>query len=336
MTARPFTFRDSILTHDFGRRSYEESLNLILGTKFGQRKLFFALLQFLTYYCQPSYVPREKYVVVYAGAAHGNNIAFASKLRPDVEFHLYDPADFKIEEVPGKIKIYNIKFSETNTGNKEGFFTSEEAEWWRDYNKKHKNVFFMSDIRIVDSEMDEIAQEYQIQKDMDMQGDWVKTIRPVYSQLKFRLPFKSMRGQLVSLQYREYLPGVVYFGFWTGVSVETRLVTSAKESQQTVAWDVHRYEENLAYFNGVYRTMSWKIDLGDKTYYSSIKDSELIDDYDSMAEVFIWKSYISLIAGAEKVTEEKIARLSNALTAALGNRKIQKLRDISRREFAPV
>lgn len=336
MTSKPFEYRDSILTEDFGETEFSEGSGLIQGTKFGQRKLFFALLQFVTYYCRPENIPEDenKYIIVYAGAAHGNNIAFVSKLRPDIEFHLYDPGTFKINEVKGKIIIYNTETHPTKTGDKDGFFTNDEAKYWREKQKKNGNVFFMSDIRIVDSEIDEIAQEYQIQKDMDMQWDWVRIIRPVYSQLKFRLSFKQIQGQLVSLRYRDYLPGVIYFGFWTGFSSETRLVTSAKESRKTVVWDVYRYENNLVYFNKNYRTKSWKIDLGDKVYYNKIKGSELIDDYDSMAEAFVWKEY--LLSVSIKPTEENIARLSSALTSALGNRKIKQLREKERLKFAPV
>lgn len=336
-----FSYKHSVLHEGFPETEYEHLTKRIQGTKFGQRKLFFALLQFLIFYCRPKNIPEKhrrkkvRYQIVYAGAAHGNNIAFASKLRPDVEFHLYDPGFFMISETE-RIQIHSPKHRANHRKGSPGFFSDTEAEYWREIQKKEGNVFFLSDIRRIASQTDDTTQEYQIQKDMDLQADWVRKIQPVYSQLKFRLPFKYLNDTQLSYQYRKYLPGTVYFGFWTGQSTETRLVVSAEESKREVAWDVWKYERNLAYFNQTYRTSAWNLRLpGSRRVLSEISPPELIHDYDSIAEGFLWSEYLVSVSGEKKATQENIARLSSRLTSNLGTRKISNLRQITRKEFAP-
>lgn len=336
-----FEYKHSVLLEDFPEVDYEYRTLQAQGTKFGQRKLFFALLQFLTFYCRPSNIPKrfrkqkKKYVIVYAGAAHGDNISFASKLRPDVEFHLYDPGTFNISETEN-IRIYSPGHQKSFRESKKGFFSDREAKYWETQQKENGNIFFMSDIRIIESDSDERLQEYQIQKDMDLQMRWVQIIKPVYSQLKFRLPFKLLNRQQLSHEYRKYLPGVVYFGFWTDESTETRLVVSEKQSQQEVYWNSWKYEKNLAYYNKFYRTSNWQIDLpGSRALISEISPPELINDYDSMAEAFLWREYLVSIQGEKAATQSNIAVLSSKLTNHLGRRKISALRKAIQKEFAP-
>jgi hypothetical protein len=76
---------------------------------------------------------KDKPIVVYAGAAPGNHIPILSDLFPEIEFHLYDPAPFKINP-SNKIKIYNQ------------YFLDKDALDW----KNKDNVYFISDIRTSD------------------------------------------------------------------------------------------------------------------------------------------------------------------------------------------
>ena len=67
----------------------------------GQRKLLFSKIGALL-----NTDPEKQYTAVYAGAAPGIQTPFLSELFPNVTFHLYDPAPFKIQETD-RIKIFN-------------------------------------------------------------------------------------------------------------------------------------------------------------------------------------------------------------------------------------
>ena len=99
----------------------------------GQRKLFLVLIQFLSLFWDPKKV--SKPVVVYAGAAPGTNIGIVSQLFPEIVFHLYDPAPFKVKSNP-HIHLY------------QQYFTNEDAKQW----SGRDDVYFISDIRTADYE----------------------------------------------------------------------------------------------------------------------------------------------------------------------------------------
>ncbi len=55
--------------------------------------------------------PAKQYTAVYAGAAPGIHIPLLSKLFPNLVFHLYDPAPFRIKETE-RIKLFNACFTD--------------------------------------------------------------------------------------------------------------------------------------------------------------------------------------------------------------------------------
>ena len=129
----PFVKKDIFLNPEYDetpyRRRNDEEKKCI---HWGQRKLLLTVIQFLTLFWDPTQVPNP--VVVYAGAAPGNNIGVISQLFPEVEFHLYDPRPFKIKPIEGKIYLYNQ------------YFTNKDAEKWSD----RSDIYFISDIRTAD------------------------------------------------------------------------------------------------------------------------------------------------------------------------------------------
>ena len=87
----------------------------------GQRKLHLSEIDFFTSNTDKN----ELYTVVYAGAANGHHIPLLSKMFPNLEFHLYDPAPFSplIDKGNTKLKINPYKDSNLPIG----FFTDEIA-----------------------------------------------------------------------------------------------------------------------------------------------------------------------------------------------------------------
>ena len=355
MTAdvKTFTIENSYLHQDDPELEYQLYEAEMTGTKHGQRKLLLALLQFVTLYCRDEYLqkpsesvqkrdyfnPQGKYLVVYAGAAHGNNIDFISKLRPDIEFYLYDPATFKIKERPGKINIFNPKFRGSLKlefdHSEAGYFTNDEATEWGQIQKEYGNVFFVSDIRtVVEDDYEQEANIYQ--NDMRWQLEWCRLIQPCKAQLKFRPPFPMINNILRARRYFPYLPGTVYFGIWTGLkSTETRLVPTSYETE--VLWDLQKYESQLVAYNDSRTKYSWNLQLtGTTEFVSGIPKTALRDDLDSISEIYLWDLYLSSITKNKKDTLDLIERLAAAATVALGGRSLAQVRRQTEIEFAPI
>ena len=133
----------------------------------GQRKLLLSEIDFLTDFS------KKGDLVIYAGAAPGLHITMLTKLFPDIEFILVDPA--------------KICISATRPGIKEiiqDFFTDEMAVKLSKFYKKTHRVLFISDIR-------RKAVGKMIVEDMLNQQRWVEIIKPAASLLKFRLPWEN-------------------------------------------------------------------------------------------------------------------------------------------------
>lgn len=289
--------KNSYLQPDDPEKIYERS-SIFNSLHWGQRKLGMALVQFLNYYWNPLEVPNPK--VVYAGAAHGVNIGFVSKLFPTIQWYLYDTGNFMIEE-SDKIHIYKE------------YFTDEIAEEWGERQKQDNNIFFISDIRR-GMESDEggvsLNNEIIIWDDMEAQAKWYIKIHPVKAQLKFRLPYNTSNTSDVFKRYVPYLNGKIYKGIWAPIhSTETRLVP---EGYDTVHWDIIKYESQMFYFNINIRGV---VKYNNK--YIDINDYELRNDWDSLSEIILWKQYLIKMYGEGADTSDRIAKLSKLMTYEL-------------------
>ena len=272
-----------------------------LNLHWGQRKLGLALIQFLTFYWDPKSIPNP--IVVYAGAAPGTNIKFVSQLFPAITWELYDPSKFNVSS-NDKIHVHN------------DYFTDDVAKQWSDRN----DVFFISDIRGsiekgLSKKQENELWEQVIRKDMENQSRWYKIIKPVKAQLKFRLPYTVDDNQNIV----EYLKGTIYKGIWAPPhSTEGRLVP---EGYDEMIYDARSYEYKQFYFNINIRSMQKYINpfyaIGSGYEFNDIGAPELLNDWDSLSETYIWMWYIQKMSGNEAITLENIISLERLLTKAL-------------------
>ncbi len=265
----------------YRRRNDEEKTSI----HWGQRKLGMVLMQFLTRYWDPTKVPNP--VIVYAGAAPGINIKIIAEFFPEAEFHLYDPAPFKIKPSE-KIHLY------------QQYFMDEDAEKWAN----RDDIYFVSDIRTADytkaKNLDD--NEKTIMKDMEMQMDWYNIIKPVKGHLKFRLPYTGGTRP----ERMEYLYGHVIKQPWAPqTTTETRLVPF---DHQVVSWSCRLYQSQLFHHNVIVREQYKYSDPNNSNSNSNSNANdntdELTNDWDSMAEMQIWKEYLTkrgVMADAETV-----------------------------------
>ena len=337
--------RDMYLSPDSPTINYKSKRGAdVKATAWGQRKLGITLIQFLTLYWNPLEVSNP--IVIYAGAAVGKNIAMAIMLFPEFEWHLYDPHDFeldisaiidlmkerdpKLDEVNARLKLQNKVKIFTGTV---GWFTDEVA---KSYAKTHAGrIFFLSDIRSVTLEVTPDEFERGVWRDMTAQSNWHKIMKPVKSQLKFRLPYTTSSGDLIGDDRRviKYLKGTVFKQpYAKPTSTETRLVPDDDTSE--VDWNFKIYESAMFYHNTVMRTMFTYLNpLFKPMSPESMKPvypPELLNDYDSMTETYIWILYLRKRGQEAKINTETIASLNRRLTTLInwGNPKGKTMADL--------
>lgn len=300
-----FSEKDEILNNEDAQLSYrrrkDEEKNSV---SYGQRKLFLALLSFITKHClsETKKVSGNKKInIVYAGAAPGTNIGIISDLFPQFIFHLYDPSKFKVKAT-NRIFIYQKKF------------TDKVANYWKGQNEKFKNVIFISDIRTADyTKVEKLEEnEEQIMGDMNMQRRWVEIIKPLKTQLKFRLPYTGCGFN----DEIEYFDGIIYKQFFAPqTSTETRLVLTFPELKYK-NYSCEKYQSQLFYHNVITREQT--------KYEEDICDGkELVNDYDCCGEIMLWKEYLKSI-NYEGDFKNKIQELSSNVTDLLSRGKKQK------------
>ena len=136
----------------------------------GQRKLFNALMAFLTQYAE------QNDTVIYIGAAPGNNIQAMINIMQKIKFKLkwvlYDSNEIKVKE-------------QDNVSIRKKYFTSKEIE---SLLQTEKNILFFSDIRSSDGGS---KTEEHVRNDMELQRTFVTQLLPKLRafSLKFRIPF---------------------------------------------------------------------------------------------------------------------------------------------------
>ncbi len=203
----------------------------------GQLKLFLSEMEFLTKVVRDA--KGRKIIFVYAGAAPGEHTEYLASLFKNVRFELYDPNEFKIKD---NDQIHTHV----------EFFTEKTAEYWAKYPDIY--LAFCSDIRT------EPPTEENIKRNMKMQLEWWKIMRPELSMFKFRLPWEA--GST------EYPEGDIYVQAYPGPSSsETRLI--CKKDAAIKQYDNNEYEEACSYHNTVIRSYNYPNAIGaalDKCY----------------------------------------------------------------------
>ena len=292
---RRFESRDETLNDDdeqleYRRRRDDEKTCV----SYGQRKLLLSLVSFLSKYTKNLNAP----LILYIGAAPGNNISIATDLFPNFEWHLYDPARFAIStDVKRNVFVY------------QKYFDDETAKYWAE-RRKGRNLIFISDIRTADytKAKDLNENEDNIELDMRMQKGWVEILKPDVTQLKFRLSYVLDER---SKEY-EYFDGVIYKQcFAPQTSTETRLVFSDIKYKK---YDCEKYERQLFHHNAVIREKT-------KFLNQEADGIELVDDWDCSTEVSIWKDYLNFLG--KDVSKGEILKLSQDATKLLNANKKQ-------------
>lgn len=244
------------------------------STHIGQRKLFLSELQFLT-----DEVP-DNATIIYAGAAPSNHTGYLSKLFPQIKFILVDPNPFEIFEanpiyltgtcdemittaVNGTDNIYIIN----------DYFTMDLARAIAKIIPKH---YFISDIRT--NSGDDFPDSLDILWNLAQQYNWMLTMKPMASMVKFRHPFYAdvddFRAKCLMAPYSSdfelaktngidfiknfeskqltYFAGKINLQAWCGmISTESRLIITSDELYNYGT--ANEYDDKYFYYNALER-----------------------------------------------------------------------------------
>ena len=265
-------FRSIIHHLSFPRRTYAPSRpNEYFSVRHhGQRKLLMSEIGALLLLN-----PNTQYTAVYAGAAPGIHTPLLSELFPNVQFHLYDPAPFRIPE-SDRIKLFST------------YFTDSHALLYT----FTPNLVFICDIR-------RTKDETCVWEDMQAQLRWHDIMRPQLTSLKFRLPWPGM-GVAEADNQTEYLDGDIHLPIWAPRNTtESRLVIEKDRHVGTRTYDCLVYEQEMCYFN---RVMRPSIHLGQKS-----RSDGLDGCYDCTAEARLLDHY-SKRYGVGRISTDRINR----------------------------
>jgi hypothetical protein len=188
------------------------------ATHIGQRKLLLTEMYFF------AKCLNINSTILYIGSAPGMHIAMFARLFPNNSFILYDPAKFN-----------DMLYSIPNITIVNKLFLQEDFDSFKD----KKDLLFISDIRTQNS--GNLPKESDIILDMQLQKDFVTSLRPKASMLKFRPPFFDANSQ-----FYEYLDGEIIYQPWAPKgSTETRLIVTDPDSIKL--YDLKQYDNKLYY-----------------------------------------------------------------------------------------
>ncbi|QKF93553.1 mRNA cap-specific nucleoside 2-O-methyltransferase [Fadolivirus algeromassiliense] len=271
------------------RISYSEmtktNCNISKKIHLGQLKLLISEIMFL------SKIAKKGNKVLYIGAAEGFHITKLSDMFPDLSFDLWDPRKFDLE-LRSNIKLFNK------------FFTDNDA---LQYIKEKDNLLLITDIRNIEiGKIDNTTQKGNdkidkfIIDDNNRQLNWIKTINPIYSFIKFRLPYGKGKTK--------YFNGKIYLQCYSGLTTETRLMTNKYDSFEE--YDHTEFDEKLAYFNCFIRSKN------DFDKWKQVFDKYKIkNNWDNNCAFYILHLYLDKVKNYKNIKDDDVAILFNNIIA---------------------
>jgi hypothetical protein len=310
---------------DGGCTTLEYDLNY--KNHWGQRKLLLTEIDFLTLVLKSRF---DSIDIVYAGAAAGIHIPFLFRLFPNIRFHLYDPAKFRIQNLAEYEKTGKITINEYYKGKKNrkdyGFFTDDVARYYRKKfykNEKESNMLFISDIRLGAEHIEgETRTDYSwrfeegVLRNNEEHQDWIRIMRPKWSMLKFKEPYVKEDRE----KFYKYMKGEIRLQTWHPLnSAETRLIVKNSDINKEVYYNIIAYERKNAYYNYL-RQMNLNNKLIDFIPNTTLKDfckhvTKNVPYYnlDFFTEILIYYRYLKKYENMSELLEDKAEKLKNTI-----------------------
>ena len=268
-----FELSDVINTNTCYKEKYDSSFKSKTNMHVGQRKLLLSEIQLLNDYFHTN--PERNPTLIYVGAAPGTHLLLLSMMFPQVFFILYDGARFdkKLKEYPDVFELHE--------GN-DGFMTTEKC---KELTKQNiSDLIFVSDIRL--GEDDQTQFEHGVTRDMLLQQEWVKILKPDLSLLKFRMSYHMKEGETL-----QYMKGTLLYGIWPKPqSGESRLLVRKTNINKNYNYDFTDYEQTMFFHNKIKRPFCYPIKKEFSAFISK-PNNPYCSCYDCMSELLILEKY---------------------------------------------
>jgi hypothetical protein len=234
---------------------------------------------------------------------------------PKIEWHLYYKKD-----ATGSTQFDEKLTGLANVTIHDESFTDEIARGY----KNNEKLVFISDVRGSgkqgegtgedgNNETPELA-EVVLRRNMADQADWVRTMRPIVSMLKFRLPWPVIDPAHPDLaeddneNQSKYFPGERMLQPWARqTTTETRLIVPRANIDESQTYNHVVYEQQMMYHNFIGRPT---------LYDHTVKGVPGLDHcFDCSSEVDILREYLKKYK--KPSTDQNVATLSRSITKDL-------------------
>lgn len=322
------------------RIPWDNSEQTNITCHWGQRKLFYTEVEFLTIASQHMNIDKEECLIVSIGAANGAHTALYKDLFPNTQFLMYDPAKFAIQQDSQFI----IKTD------KDGFFTDDTIQ---DVIRiaNGRKILYICDIRM---ETDELS----IWENMKQQQRWGIQLGVEMMMLKMRLPFTtdvtidhdfsySLDGIADKVVVQDmnnkkwnnllYLDGGIFIQIHAPVrSTETRLITGKIKYMNSKASDTNGEKYALKYYDSIeYEEKMNHFNLHERNYTYSYKKSDDIknhllgfwNNYDTTGEYYICNEYLTKYK-KQQYNHGAVIKLLHKINVFMHNRNITIVRSL--------
>lgn len=215
----------------------------------GQLKLLLTEIRFLTEDVEIHTMPNKKFTLLYLGSGKGFHIPFLISLyeKYNIEWVFFDPNGHCD-------KLYDYKkLSKTKIDIRDEYFTDKNIEEF----KNIENLLFISDIRTTASNKDELVDlsptTDNLISDYRLQNNVLKQIKPLFSLLKFRVPFPDDWQDGFEFEKpvgKEYIQA-----FQKPTSTEFRIFLNSSFVFEKInnIDELKKYEEKFSWYNREYR-----------------------------------------------------------------------------------
>lgn len=223
-------------------------------------KLLANEILFLTKYVKLNSKPVR---VIYIGAAPGVHLSKLLPLFPFLSFDLYDPEDIDsstmdyIKSTPSHdIRVFKEKFTIETCSRYDDTEDIYLITDHRDVMYNKEPIFDLSnggDLMLLKHEY-QMKKEESYSRDMELQREICKVLKPIYANLRFRPPHYYESGLFISPEPAifKYFSGDIWLLIYNELKgTESRIVVNDFDKEFT--WNYKSYQYRLNYFNSMVR-----------------------------------------------------------------------------------
>ncbi|QKE44555.1 putative poly(A) polymerase small subunit [Yalta virus] len=216
----------------------------------GQLKLLLVEIRFLTEDVEIQTMPDKKFTVLYLGSGKGYHIPLLISLyeKYNIDWVFFDPNGHCS-------KLYEYKkLSSANIDIRDEYFTDKSIEEF----KKIDNLLLINDIRTTKSNNNELVDTSPSTNDLladyILQNNILKQLKPLFSLLKFRMPFPDDEWK-EGLEFDKPVGKEYIQAFQKPASSEFRIFINSNIVFETVntVEELKKYEEKFSWYNREYR-----------------------------------------------------------------------------------